>query len=961
MEHSYMREFRLPESNQTSTTRALMIHRPPQCPSCHVHSQDERIDLEESYNPPIPSYNEENARKAMQESENIINVTRKSATDEDDWEEKVNKFGWSVQQFKLFGRVARLLDMDRLARLTNTDKQHEPVHRRTVIDKSVSRLRQALASVSWETRLTQWLHSLLMENLPPSYLAIYVDLLQTLQAKLPDLVNKMVFCHPQNNVGQELLGPILKKPWEPIVANKNRKLPGQPYIIVVPSAPYYAQPSARMQKWYNLFSTMASVIPIPGPTVDSATSKQTLQYLAEKMVADTREKIQEIRKPAPNRPIILVGFNAGAAHAIQIGLIEAVSGVVCLGFSYNTYNGSRGAPCDHICEITSPVLFVIGQNSARSSQEEIEMLRDRMVAQTSLVVVGSADECLRVSKTKRKIEGVTQSMVDNMVADEIAEFATNCLLSPPSSKQCGCDSAEQKLNGPVSTVNSGLCKEDDTANQRKRKPAADSKGGSKQPRKTVSRTSKASATKGARSTVVPTPTAQEALDMAIQSILPSTPEKQTIGSSKVLEPFNRNAPRSDLATVNNKTSNSSEKVVKYEVQDSNAAQVISGVASTPIVLPMLKRAPTTLVNHPPDATGNMNVKLIASNQLIQLKPNAGTTQKFYSLKSSTKPVVSVSSGTPNVIGGSPDDAATFCPKKFTIIQKPGQTDSASAVSISTTTNEANESATSDLTGTNIFDLPIVFDDGFVADSAPAVTTAAENKTSPSKLVVSAASVSGTTKPIILSDAIVSPPKPLSGNRFVTLQPSTVAGVGKTNKIVVINKGNMKAVDGSMIVPMATKINLSTASSTTGTPGSSGNVIYTKVLLTKPLTTTAGTIGTTITHKNLGQLLTAGKVGIINSAGTAVKPSTSFVINTTKPITKLIEDTQIRSVVSDTATTKVPMIGTNRILIKPSVTPTGATPATLLGRNITFKRVNIVSSSTAEAPATTSLKEASKEQ
>ncbi|XP_052865090.1 KAT8 regulatory NSL complex subunit 3 isoform X2 [Anopheles cruzii] len=946
MEHSYMREFRVPESNQTSTTRALMIHRPPQCPSCHVHSQDERIDLEESYNPPIPSYNEENARKAMQESENIINVTRKSVTDEDDWEEKVNKFGWSVQQFKLFDRVARLLDMDRLARLTNTDKQHEPVHRRTVIDKSVSRLRQALASVSWETRLTQWLHSLLMENLPPSYLAIYVDLLQTMQAKLPDLANKMVFCHPQNNVGQELLGPILKKPWEPIVANKNRKLPGQPYIIVVPSAPYYAQPSARMQKWYNLFSTMASVIPIPGPTVDGATSKQTLQYLAEKMVADTREKIQEIRKPAPNRPIILVGFNAGAAHAIQIGLIEAVSGVVCLGFAYNTYNGSRGAPCDHICEITSPVLFVIGQNSARSSQEEIEMLRDRMVAQTSLVVVGSADECLRVSKTKRKIEGVTQSMVDNMVADEIAEFATNCLLSPPSSKQCGCDSAaEQKVNGPVLTLNTDLRKDDDTANQRKRKTAADSKGVSKQPRKTASRSSKVSATKGARSTVVPPPTAQEALDMAIQSILPSTPEKQMIGGSKVIEPFNRNAPRADLATV----------------QDSSAAQVISGVASTPIVLPMLKRPPATLISSPPDATGNVNVKLIASNQLIQLKPNVGTTQKFYSLKSSTKPVVSVMSATPTVISGSPDDPTTFSPKKFTIIHKPGETGSASAVSSSTTTtDEASESTTSDLTGTNIFDLPIVFDDGFVADSAPAVTTAEGNKTSPSKLVVSAASVSGTTKPIILSDAIVTPPKALSGNRFVTLQPSTTAGVGKTNKIVVINKGTMKAVDGSMIVPMATKINLSTASSTTGIPGTSGNVIYTKVLLTKPLTTTAGTIGTTITNKNLGQLLTAGKVGIINSVGTAVKPSTSFVINTTKPMTKLVGETQIRSVVSDTASTKVPMITGNRILIKPSVTPTGASPASLLGRNITFKRVNIVSSTTAEAPATSPPKEASKE-
>lgn len=38
-----------------------------------------------------------------------------------------------------------------------------------------------------------------------------------------------------------------------------------------------------------------------------------------------------------------------------------------------------------------------------------------MQAQTSLVVVGSADDALRVGKTKRQIESVTQTMVDNMI------------------------------------------------------------------------------------------------------------------------------------------------------------------------------------------------------------------------------------------------------------------------------------------------------------------------------------------------------------------------------------------------------------------------------------------------------------------------------------------------------------------------------------------------------------------
>lgn len=91
MEHSYSRDVRPMESSQTATTRTLMVHRPPQCPSCHTHPHDERIDLEESYNPPIPSYNEESAKIAMQESENVTKHTRNLNSEDVDWEEKISK------------------------------------------------------------------------------------------------------------------------------------------------------------------------------------------------------------------------------------------------------------------------------------------------------------------------------------------------------------------------------------------------------------------------------------------------------------------------------------------------------------------------------------------------------------------------------------------------------------------------------------------------------------------------------------------------------------------------------------------------------------------------------------------------------------------------------------------------------------------------------------------------------
>lgn len=60
----------------------------------------------------------------------------------------------------------------------------------------------------------------------------------------------------------------------------------------------------------------------------------------------------------------------------------------------------------------------------------MEDLRERMKIETGLVVVGSADDYLRVSKGKRKSEGITQSIVDRCILDEIGEFVGSILMSP---------------------------------------------------------------------------------------------------------------------------------------------------------------------------------------------------------------------------------------------------------------------------------------------------------------------------------------------------------------------------------------------------------------------------------------------------------------------------------------------------------------------------------------------------
>lgn len=59
------------------------------------------------------------------------------------------------------------------------------------------------------------------------------------------------------------------------------------------------------------------------------------------------------------------------------------------------------------------MIFLIKKSFVR--QEEMEDLRERMRVETGLIVVGAADDYLRISKKKKRAEGITQSVVDRFI------------------------------------------------------------------------------------------------------------------------------------------------------------------------------------------------------------------------------------------------------------------------------------------------------------------------------------------------------------------------------------------------------------------------------------------------------------------------------------------------------------------------------------------------------------------
>lgn len=83
-------------------------------------------------------------------------------------------------QNRIYSGTVTILNNDYMARLACSGTHNEHIVRRNIIDKSVARFRQLMAGILWDTKLVQWLHILLLDNLNSSYLAIYFDILQVI-------------------------------------------------------------------------------------------------------------------------------------------------------------------------------------------------------------------------------------------------------------------------------------------------------------------------------------------------------------------------------------------------------------------------------------------------------------------------------------------------------------------------------------------------------------------------------------------------------------------------------------------------------------------------------------------------------------------------------------------------------------------------------------------------------------
>ncbi|KQS62646.1 uncharacterized protein Dere_GG22446, isoform C [Drosophila erecta] len=948
MEHSYMRDtpVRSDVHNGLTPARNILVRHPPQCPSCHTYPQQE--ELSEMQQAHVPPYDEIAAKEAMNECARIAKYVKNNNSDEQDWVARVNKFNWTPTQEMVFEKVCSILDQDQLARLANDKRQHEPIHRRISSDKSAARFRKLLASVAWESRITQWIHALLMEHLSPSYMASYLDIMQTLKTKLPTLVDKMLFGRPLNN-SQELLAPVMKKRWEPNILHKARQLTHNAIMVVLPTMPTSGTTSDRMQKWSQSLGTITQVVQISLPNTNNRIGNQNLDQVSETIVSLTRVKINELRTDNPSRGIILVGFNAGAALALQVALSESVACVVCLGFAYNTMRGPRGTPDDRMLDIKAPILFVIGQNSARTSQEEMEGLRERMQSESSLVVVGSADDALRVPKSKRRIEGVTQSMVDYMVVEEVFEFVNRTLSNPPGPRMP--TSLMHQQGYQRQQKQSGHILADGNANKavqqmRKRKMDGTLDDSMGQPSKS----------KFVPHNRVHKPKPPRLIDpFAVKRKVgrPRTRPLPNVGGS-ARSVRQKGAPHPDKPKLSSEELNQSIEFILDDALDYEDGQTTAvGTSGVPKVITpgvLGKQLP------PVNLAAGTKIKMIPSSQFVQIKslptqgklinytlnkPSAGTTstatigsivktlpgssaggQQIFTLKTpsgQTQQFATAATSTGAV--GSSTSTGTGQQKYSVFKNANGMTMLHLTKSVPTT---ASGSGSGNMDLSNIIDMPIVFADneGNIPDHQQAdkdIKPAPIRSANKSPLIISQKIIKEANKPtgMVGSGSIGGVSK--TGNIVLNkglqqlLTPSTGGTLATQNKVVYLNRSTIKPmanmVPGAHRVPIRIVSSPKTGGAVTTTASSSPIMVdpATGSLVTKTVNVQA--------IKSTGSLLAQGTIRQAGNVGSKSYPQFQM-INTAPGSSKTVAGdgkASVRNIYFKSATVLKPlqMLG-NRI-------------------------------------------------
>ncbi|OQV26123.1 KAT8 regulatory NSL complex subunit 3 [Hypsibius exemplaris] len=393
-----------------------------------------------------PPYNRAKAFAAMNEVEKFMLQMRgpmeellgskDGKVDEDPLVKTYTKRGtWTSRQRNLFDAAVKILQTERHVRLASM--VDEPIIRRLSLDKAAARFRRLMAGVEWNGRLVYWLHATLSEGLNYQMLAIYIEILQTLKPKIPELVNSLMnyLVPPATAPGGNADGllSLMDTPWDPIGKSIYRfdkasiKLPKNPIIVVAPHP--YAQGQenlahSRVDCIVKFLTRLGTVVQVDGGSSDELTPSD----LYKSMLVTTRDTLVEFRKIHPDRPLVLIGLGIGSMVACQASLLEPCAAIVCFGFPLKTPRGIHGDYGDPLLKLDAAVQFILGMDAGNCPHAEFHDFWEKLNCDTEVVWSAGCDDYLRMGSSAKMSLKMTQSMVDRCFLETMIQFLQQALL-----------------------------------------------------------------------------------------------------------------------------------------------------------------------------------------------------------------------------------------------------------------------------------------------------------------------------------------------------------------------------------------------------------------------------------------------------------------------------------------------------------------------------------------------------
>ncbi|XP_066936298.1 uncharacterized protein [Clytia hemisphaerica] len=484
-DHSYARPFSLSkdENENIGIATASILKLVPinKTKGKKTTKNDGDIDIMSVDKPesPLVKYDSSRGRHVMNEVETYLNSLWKDV--EKNEEEKISRGSWSRDQAKLFDLVYSAINNYQLAKLTHHMHSNEPVLRKLALDKATKRVRKAFATALWNAKLIGWLHGIMIDGLCSSFFLCYLEILQSVKRKVPSLFER-VFLHnkatleKEQTAGLNNLGFRLKKSWEPAVGLHTKvnieKFPSLPFIINIPSGPSVPHQSTKRNRFWNYqLLNFGKTVPISAPAYMTKEGYVVKHYL-EHCISAVRTNVATFNTRFANRPIVLLGWDVGALVALKVALLDKVDAVICLGFPNETVEGDEcPSYWESFGKVRCPVLFFVGTHATSNSLEKVENLRQQMKVHTSLIVMESGDELLRLTNSQKKSLGMSQNMVDKLIQDQLYLFLKENLFKVngtfPKLKES--PSPRKKKKKVATGIEAGIDLKDESKKKKKNK------------------------------------------------------------------------------------------------------------------------------------------------------------------------------------------------------------------------------------------------------------------------------------------------------------------------------------------------------------------------------------------------------------------------------------------------------------------------------------------------------------